>query len=438
MGVELIPFDFPPAPKRQHLTHRLFRYPARFHPPVVAELLERYTLPGQRILDPFSGSGTTMIEAAARKRAAIGADVDPVAALISRAKATPLSPSRLTRSLDLLVKRLIKWRRTDSECEDLKFSDIALEDFHHAIAPFDLPAIPNLHHWFRRYVIVDLLRIRHEIEKLDAPASHRRFLLLCFASIIRAASNADPVPVSGLEVTAHMLQLEAKGRIVNTFALLDRALERSIAAMEEYSTTVAWPVHVSVLNTDVSKLARYIRVPVDAVLTSPPYHGAVDYYRRHQLEMFWLRLTKSQQERLSLLQQYIGRPHLALSHPYVALEELKSPSARRVYSQMLRVSRVRAAAFKHYCVSMTKAFTELAKLLTPGAPALFVVGHSTWNNTSLNTSDLFVELAKPLFELTEQLWYPITNRHMSYKRHNGANIDREYVLVLRRTDHESK
>jgi hypothetical protein len=36
--------------------------------------------------------------------------------------------------------------------------------------------------------------------------------------------------------------------------------------------------------------------------------------------------------------------------------------------------------------------------------------------------------------LEQEYWYPVKNRHMSYGRRNGANIDREYVLVFRRTD----
>jgi hypothetical protein len=45
---------------------------------------------------------------------------------------------------------------------------------------------------------------------------------------------------------------------------------------------------------------------------------------------------------------------------------------------------------------------------------------------------LFVELAGPTISLAEHLWYPVVNRYMSYARHNGANIDREYVLVFKK------
>jgi adenine-specific DNA methylase len=68
------------------LTHQLFRYPAKFHPPVVAKLLEQYTRPGDLVFDPFPGSGTALVEAMIRGRRSVGSDIDPVAAVVSPAK----------------------------------------------------------------------------------------------------------------------------------------------------------------------------------------------------------------------------------------------------------------------------------------------------------------------------------------------------------------
>jgi hypothetical protein len=61
-----------------------------------------------------------------------------------------------------------------------------------------------------------------------------------------------------------------------------------------------------------------------------------------------------------------------------------------------------------------------------------VVGHSTWNGQEIPTAELFEELAAPL-NLEEVLHYPVKNRYMSYSRRNNANIDREYVLILRKS-----
>ena len=76
---------------------------------------------------------------------------------------------------------------------------------------------------------------------------------------------------------------------------------------------------------------------------------------------------------------------------------------------------------------MARVFRALSRILRPGAPAIFVVGHSTWNSVEIPTSALFREISAHLFSLEKILSYPIKNRYMSYSRHNGADITVEYV-----------
>ena len=206
---------------RTRLTHYLFRYPAKFHPPVARKLIEEFSREGELILDPFCGSGTLLVEAQRAGRRSIGIDIDPVAAFVSRVKTLSIPIEPLRRSSGKLLDTLGAFERPDSAYDDLMSDDFSETDFEDEVLQrrLVLPPIPNLSHWFRRYVSVDLATICSQIDQLDAPRKHRLFFELVFASIIRRASNADPVPVSGLEVTSHMRMLEEKGRRINPFAL---------------------------------------------------------------------------------------------------------------------------------------------------------------------------------------------------------------------------
>jgi hypothetical protein len=73
------------------LTHQFYRYPARFSPAFVRSAIETYTQPGDLVLDPFMGGGTTVVEALASGRRVVGSDVNTLAGFISRVKSTPLS-----------------------------------------------------------------------------------------------------------------------------------------------------------------------------------------------------------------------------------------------------------------------------------------------------------------------------------------------------------
>ena len=163
------------------LTHHLFRFPAKFHPPVAQTLVQDYSDEGDCILDPFCGSGTVLIEAIRAGRDAVGTDIDPVAAFVSRVKTRRLRVVTLQATILLLRCELDHVCRTNSEYKHRMFADITPQTYARNISQENLfvPAIPNLHHWFRRYVVVDLARILQRIENLDAPITHREFLRLC-------------------------------------------------------------------------------------------------------------------------------------------------------------------------------------------------------------------------------------------------------------------
>ena len=430
--VRLRPRRYGYKSKYAKLTHYLFRYPAKFHPPVVRQLLEDYSDAGERVLDPFCGSGTLLVEAAAARRDAHGTDVDPVAVFASGVKTQRYRIPHLRTNAERLLRSLERYERPKDEYEERQYVDLAILEAERERGRLWIPDIPRMDHWFRRYVVVDLARILDCIRRLSMPKSHRAFFRLCFASILRGSSNADPVPVSGLEVTSYMLRRDEAGRIVNPFQLLRAAVKKGLDAAEEYCDSVDRDVVVGASIADATKLSRRLK-RVDVVITSPPYHNAVDYYRRHGLEMYWLGFTQTHKDRLALKGDYIGNARIRQSHPFLTDGRGLPPTAARWERRIREVSEGRADSFKHYVVSMQRVFSRLYAVVRPKGRAVFVVGRSAWNGIDLPSTELFAEVSRERFRLVGHLWYPVKNRYMSYSRHNGANINREDVLVLERT-----
>lgn len=77
------------------LSHSFYRYPARFSPLFARAAIETYTKPGDTVFDPFMGGGTTLVEASALGRKAVGTDVNRLAVFVSKAKTTVLSEADL-------------------------------------------------------------------------------------------------------------------------------------------------------------------------------------------------------------------------------------------------------------------------------------------------------------------------------------------------------
>jgi hypothetical protein len=73
------------------LTHCHYKYPARFSPTFVAAAIESFSKPGDLILDPYMGGGTSIVEAMARNRRAVGCDLNSLAVFITKVKTTVLT-----------------------------------------------------------------------------------------------------------------------------------------------------------------------------------------------------------------------------------------------------------------------------------------------------------------------------------------------------------
>ncbi len=87
------------------LTHNFYRYPARFSPTLVRAAIDAFTEPGDLVLDPFVGGGTTLVEAMASGRHGIGTDISSLATFVSEVKTTMYSDADLAK-LERWCKRI--------------------------------------------------------------------------------------------------------------------------------------------------------------------------------------------------------------------------------------------------------------------------------------------------------------------------------------------
>jgi hypothetical protein len=332
----------------QRFTHYLFRFLAKFHTAAVRSLVYRYLKRGDRILDPFCGSGTLLLEAQLAGRSAVGVDVDPVAAFIARVKCARVNPKHVEKAFKALSVALNEVRRPSREYDRLVHEDLAPSSVARFRQTLKIPTIPNIEHWFRIYVILDLARLRNSIVAGKYRPEIRNFFLACFASIIRSASNADPVPVSGLEVTAHMRELDELGRRIDPFALFEARVRRELNGLRELWSE-AENANVSVHRGDATRLSRILAPELfDVCVTSPPYNNAVDYYRRHTLEMFWLGFVKTHEEKIELATNYVGRVQVRTSNTRLR-RAFESAYVNNLLAHAKQISRARERSVHHYC-----------------------------------------------------------------------------------------
>jgi site-specific DNA-methyltransferase (cytosine-N4-specific) len=203
------------------------------------------------LLDPFCGSGTSLIEAQVAGLPSIGIDLNPIAVLISRVKTSPL-PAHVGRRLS----------------EVIELAEAGQQPV--------LPDIPRLDHWFRPEVQEAISFLAAAI---DARGGDTRDLLrLALSSIIVRVSNQE-------SDTRYAAIKKVIGR-EDVFRQFVRAVLRIADALRARSTPQA---QAEVIEADILSLApAAIPQPVGLVITSPPYPNAYEYWLYHKYRMWWL------------------------------------------------------------------------------------------------------------------------------------------------------
>ena len=91
------------------LTHRFYKYPARFSPTFVRAAIEEFTNPGDLVLDPFMGGGTALVEALAMGRRVVGTDTSRLAHFVASVKTTTLTDPEIDEVLSVIGSFAREW-----------------------------------------------------------------------------------------------------------------------------------------------------------------------------------------------------------------------------------------------------------------------------------------------------------------------------------------
>ena len=268
--LEGISWDFATA-KTGYLTHNLHPYPAKFIPQIPNALIQELSAVGDTVADIFCGSGTTLLEALQLRRHAVGVDANPLAAMISRAKTTPIETPRL----EALETHRDACRRVAASIEPLT------NDLFHGDQPFRSAAwrpAPELSDfWFEPHVVEELAELRHLIDGMTGEAE-RNLCATVFSSIVVAVSKQD----SDTRYVRRDKGLAPGDTIRRYQAQLDTAM----AAVQELGALIDEEFSCRVLNADV--LEAPDTGPIDLVVTSPPYPNAYSYHLYHRSRLAWL------------------------------------------------------------------------------------------------------------------------------------------------------
>ena len=390
---------------QSHLTHGLHKYPAKFFPELPRWLIKRYSQENDMILDPFSGSGTTNVEALLLKRHSVGIDIDPFSRFISTVKVTPLAEKELIEAQESLFN--------------------AVEDYQPAlVSESDIPSFPYRDNWFNREIILELAYLKKAIKSLDKSEHVKDFFKVCFSSIIRSVSNADD------NCTRTVIRKVLKKQ-VNPSDALRKFVETvlvKVPKMIEFSQNVPQDITVNFPEDMDARNIKYDTGTFDLVLTSPPYANAVDYPRTHQLELYWLGFANS--TLTPLKKKHVGTESVS-SQDYRTRHQIGVEAADSVIEKIFEKDPRRAYIAFKYLDDMQKNLSEVYSALRDGGRYIVVVGNNRIRGQLFESWKYLMTLAKNIgFDIENYFGSEIIKHFIKVPREERINTD--WILVLRK------
>jgi hypothetical protein len=245
--------ELPERERTKHV-HRLHPYLGKFVPQLVEALLERYVRPGGRVLDPFAGSGTTLVQCLESGYDAVGVDIAAFNCLLMRVKTAEYDLFGLETDLRSALARrgrsrartagyVREWFAPDAAAELIHFRSI-LGEYEHA----------------------DVLRV------VLARAARSARLTTHFDLDFPRAPQRDPYWCHKHRRTCSPVQEADK--------FLSRYLVDTLERLKAFQRLRSRARSAQVVHGDSTDAA--LDGAFDAVVTSPPYPGLIDYHEQHR------------------------------------------------------------------------------------------------------------------------------------------------------------
>lgn len=350
--------------------HQLAPYVGKLKSGMVRVLIDLYSKPGEVVLDPFCGSGVVPLECVLKGRHAIANDLSPYAYVITRGKLS--APSTKREALLRAEESLQEIERRATSVDPDGAPEWVRIFFHPATFREVLAGFEVLRERQDYFLLACLLGILHHVRPgfLSYPASH----LTPYLRPKMYPAEKFPGMYSYRDLRSRLL------------AKVERAYRRTtFSCLRDQAT---WKVLQE--NSVSLPLADGC---VDAIISSPPYFGALDYARDNRLRLWFLGVPDWKQ-----------------------------------------LDRALTASEQVYVPQMAQCLREMCRVLSLGGHCVLVLGDVERNGTRKRTADIISELAYDVSErkLATQLIYRDLLPDIRRSRRRTKTTKYESIVVMQK------
>ncbi len=355
--------------------------PESYSAPLVYQAIEEFGVrKGGTVLDPFCGTGTTLVASRLVGRKALGVEVNPFLCMASRVKSRadfdlPLLKLEVARLLEVAGAALITAEEAPTTLVEM------------------LPTMPRLERWIARRVALKIVALRRCIEEYVSPPN-RDVPMLALASILRGASN--------MKLSPHAFgsrQVKHDAPVLSIFETKLRKMLCDIEWMQAQEGLGCAEVYEG--DVRAASEVKHPLLPADLAITSPPYLNNLDYTMQTRMELFFLGFV-SDMEGLKRL-----RKKMMISDAKATYRDVEDwqhveavPSVARVAAAIDDKLGDRGWGWdygrmtRQYFGGILRAVESVRPMLAPGASLVMIVGESAHAGILVPVPDIIAELGE--------------------------------------------
>jgi hypothetical protein len=395
--------------------HRWYRFVLSYPPQLVRDYLSRFGVRrGKCVLDPFCGTGTTLVECKKLRIASVGLEAHPMAVLASKVKTDwSVCPNDLRQEAAHIAQEVrdeIRNRRNPLRNLPEETSRLLLKG---SISPRPLHKV---------------LLLLERLEQRRAYACFDHMRLGLASALVSDIGNLHFGPEVGVR------NPKEDADVVGSWLARVEDMACDLAAVGDRAQ-IPTHVHLHDARTVPPHLADQ---GIDAVITSPPYPNEKDYTRTTRLETVLLGFATNRKE-LRALKQGLLRSNTRNvykgddddkwidAHPGIRGIAEEIEERRKAMGKTSGFERLYGRVTMLYFGGMARHFAELRRALRPGARLAYVVGdQASYLRVLIRTGQLLAQIA-------QSLGYHVEGLDLFRTRLATATRTqlREEVLVLR-------
>ena len=392
--------------------HKISSYPATMVPDMQNELIR--IIKGedksvQNILDPFHGSGVTLVEGMKNDLTPIGIDINPLANLITLVKLQGVSKNQIKFSNNRIINLLYK--------ESFEFE---IHDFY------------NINKWYREDFIETFSKIRAAIQK-ERYKNIRQYYWVCLINILKKYSNTRSSTFK-LHVKTQEDIDSMSNDIIEDFI---KNIEKSYVFLPSFVQYNKKSLYIGKAEEILSEFADGT---VDLICTSPPYGDnstTVTYGQYSMLPLYWI--DKSDLGKFD--KQLIANYSSIDSNSLGGNQRVRSNFESSVLNDFLsRIDDKKQNKVKNFVLDYLNVMTELVRVLKVGKYIVLTLGDRRVDNQVVPLSTITTKyLESNGFILEKAITRNIPKKRMPRKvsKVGGDSVEsmnQEHVLILKKVE----